>query len=148
MSWGNTRSYDDILELPHHVSASHPQMPLADRAAQFSPFAALTGHEEAIQESARLTEEFIELDEDRKEEINEKLRWLGENQAGRPEIKITYFQQDERKSGGSYVTVCGQMKKIDEYGHQILLTDGTRIAVERILAIEEEGTMRPPGRTR
>lgn len=136
MNWRNTRSYDDIIELPHHVSAVHPQMPLADRAAQFSPFAALTGHEEAIRETARQTEEFVELEEDRKEEINEKLQWIRENQAKRPEIEVTCFQPDTRKSGGSYVTVCGRVKRIDEIEQQILLTDGTRIAIERIFAIQ------------
>ena len=136
MNWRNTRGYDDIIELPHHVSAVHPQMPLADRAAQFSPFAALTGHEEAIRETARQTEEFVELEEDRKEEINEKLQWIRENQAKRPEIEVTCFQPDTRKSGGSYLTVCGRVKRIDEIEQQILLTDGTRIAIERIFAIQ------------
>lgn len=138
MKWGNIRNYDDILELPHHVSKIHPQMSLADRAAQFSPFAALTGHEEAILETARLTEEFIELDEGRKEQINEKLQYLRENQAGRPEIAVTYFQKDTRKSGGAYVTVRGQVKRIDEHECQVILTDGTGIAMEQIFSIEGE----------
>ena len=138
MKWENTRNYDDIIELPHHVSAVHPQMSLADRAAQFSPFAALTGHEEAILETARLTEEFIELDEGRKEQINEKLKYLRENQAGKPEITVTYFQKDIRKNGGAYVTVRGQVKRIDEYECQVILTDGTGIAMEQIFSIEGE----------
>lgn len=138
MKWENTRNYDDIIELPHHVSAVHPQMSLADRAAQFSPFAALTGHEEAILETARLTEEFIELDEGRKEQINEKLKYLRENQAGKPEITVTYFQKDIRKNGGAYVTVRGQVKRVDEYECQVILTDGTGIAMEQIFSIEGE----------
>ena len=138
MKWENTRNYDDIIELPHHVSAVHPQMSLADRAAQFSPFAALTGHEEAILETARLTEEFIELDEGRKEQINEKLKYLKENQAGKPEITVTYFQKDTRKNGGAYVTVRGQVKRVDEYECQVILTDGTGIAMEQIFSIEGE----------
>ena len=138
MKWENTRNYDDIIELPHHVSAVHPQMSLADRAAQFSPFAALTGHEEAILETARLTEEFIELDEGRKEQINEKLKYLKENQDGKPEITVTYFQKDTRKSGGAYVTVRGQVKRIDEHECQVILTDGTGIAMEQIFSIEGE----------
>lgn len=138
MKWENTRNYDDIIELPHHVSAVHPQMSLADRAAQFSPFAALTGHEEAILETARLTEEFIELDEGRKEQINEKLKYLRENQAEKPEITVTYFQKDIRKNGGAYVTVRGQVKRIDEYECQVILTDGTGIAMEQIFSIEGE----------
>lgn len=136
MNWKTTRNYDDIIELPHHVSAVHPQMPLADRAAQFSPFAALTGHEAAIQETARQTEAFVELEEDRKEEINEKLQWIRENQAKQPEIEVICFQPDTRKSGGSYVKICGRVKSIDEMERQILLTDGTRIAIERIFEVQ------------
>lgn len=132
------RNYDDIIELPHHVSVRHPQMPLRDRAAQFSPFAALTGHEAAIQETARLTEDFIELDEDRKEQLNEQFRVLGENQSLRPEIEVTYFQPDERKDGGAYVTVCGRLKRVDAYGHQILLTDGTALSMEQIFSVKGE----------
>ena len=138
MNCGNRQNYDDIIQLPHHVSTRHPQMPLADRAAQFSPFAALTGHEAAIQETARLTDTFIELDEDRKEQINEQLQLLRENQSQKPEIKVTYFQPDIRKDGGAYVTVCGRVRRIDEYGHQMLLTDGTVLAMERIFSIEGE----------
>lgn len=138
MNWGNIRNYDDIIELPHHVSTVHPQMPLEDRAAQFSPFAALTGHEAAIQETARLTEELIELDEGRKGQINERLRWIRENQAGLPRIEVTYFQPDARKSGGSYVTARGRVKRIDEYGRQILFTDGSRIGIDQVVAIEGE----------
>lgn len=138
MNHWRERNYDDIIDLPHHVSARHPQMPLRDRAAQFSPFAALTGHEAAIQETARLTEDFIELDEDRKEQLNEQFRVLGENQSLRPEIEVTYFQPDERKNGGAYVTVCGRLKRIDAYGHQIFLTDGTALSMEQIFSVKGE----------
>lgn len=132
------RNYDDIMDLPHHVSSRHPQMPLSDRAAQFSPFAALTGHEEAIHEAGRLTEDFIEPGEDRKEQINEQFRILKENQARRPEVEVTYFRPDERKDGGAYVTVRGQVKRIDAYRHQILLVDGAVLSMERIYAIDGE----------
>ena len=138
MSYEEEHKYDDIIELPHHVSSRHPRMAPLDRAAQFSPFAALTGHEEAILETARLTEEFIELDEGRKEQINEKLKYLRENQAGKPEITVTYFQKDIRKNGGAYVTVRGQVKRVDEYECQVILTDGTGIAMEQIFSIEGE----------
>ena len=125
--------YEDIIALPHHVSASHPQMSLADRAAQFSPFAALTGYEDAIDESARLTEEQIELDENAREELDEKLRQIRECGEAHPEITVTYFQKDARKDGGAYVTLTGRVKKIDEYARMISFMDGTAVRIENIL---------------
>lgn len=138
MSNENGHKYDDIIDLPHHVSSRHPQMFLEDRAAQFSPFAALTGHEAAILETARQTDAFIELDDDRKAQLDEQLWLLKENQFQKPEIKVTYFQPDAKKSGGTYVTVRGRVKKIDEYGHQIVFMDGTTISMERVFSIEGE----------
>lgn len=133
--------YDDIINLPHHVSTRHPQMTLSERAAQFAPFAALTGHNAAIQETARYTDSFAELDEDRKELLDEKLRELAlrlqEEGAQEREVEITYFQPDLKKSGGSYVTVRGRVKKIDGYKHQILLADGTVIDMEYLFSIVE-----------
>lgn len=137
MNAGTGHKYDDIIHLPRHVSSRHPQMSLADRAAQFSPFAALTGHEAAIQETARLTDEFIELDEDQKEQLDERLRLLKENQFRETEIEVTYFQPDAKKSGGAYVTVRGRVEKIDEYGRSIVFVDGTMIPMERVFSIEE-----------
>ena len=125
--------YEDIIALPHHVSASHPQMALADRAAQFSPFAALTGYEDAIDESARLTEEQIELDENAREELDEKLRQIRECGEAHPEITVTYFQKDARKDGGAYVTLTGRVKKIDEYARIISFMDGTVVRIENSL---------------
>ncbi len=125
--------YEDIIALPHHVSASHPQMSLADRAAQFSPFAALTGYEDAIDESARLTEEQIELDENAREELDEKLRQIRECGEAHPEITVTYFQKDARKDGGAYVTLTDRVKKIDEYARMISFMDGTVVRIENIL---------------
>lgn len=136
MSLINEHKYDDIIDLPHHISPGHPQMPLADRAAQFSPFAALTGHEAAIKETARLTDAFVELDEDRKTELDEQLQLLKENQLQRPEVEVTYFQPDLKKSGGTYVTIRGRVKKIDEYNRQLLLMDGTVLSVENLYSIE------------
>ena len=136
--------YDDIINLPHHVSARHPQMSLIDRAAQFSPFAALTGHDAAIRETQRLTDEWVEPDEDRKELLDEKLQMIRESLSGGkggknlPEIMFTYFRPDEKKSGGAYVTVQGKVRKIDEYGHQVILEDGTALPVEHIVGIEGE----------
>ena len=128
--------YDDILYLPHPVSARHPQMPLADRAAQFSPFAALTGHEAAIRETARLTKERVELDESRKEILDERLQMIRENLSEKPEVTFTYFQPDERKSGGAYLTVTGRVKKMDGYERRILLQDGTIVPLEELIDIE------------
>lgn len=134
----SSHEYDDMIDLPHHVSPRHPQMPLADRAAQFSPFAALTGHEAAIQETARLTEDFIELDEERQRQLNEQFQLLKKNQSGQPEIEVTYFQPDLRKSGGAYVTVRGRVKRIDEYGQQIIFTDKVEVPMKHIFSIEGE----------
>ena len=128
--------YDDILYLPHPVSARHPQMPLADRAAQFSPFAAPTGHEAAIRETARLTKERVELDESRKEILDERLQMIRENLSEKPEVTFTYFQPDERKSGGAYLTVTGRVKKMDGYERRILLEDGTIVPLEELIDIE------------
>lgn len=136
MSLVNEHKYDDIINLPHHVSTRHPQMPLADRAAQFSPFAALTGHEAAILETARLTDTFVELDEDRKAELNEQLQLLRETQSQKPEIEVTCFQPDPKKSGGAYMTIRGRVKKIDEYNRQLLLTDGTVLPMKYLYSIE------------
>lgn len=135
MSLKNERKYDDIIDLPHHVSTRHPQMPLSDRGAQFSPFAALTGHDAAIRETARLTDAFVELDEGRKAQLDEQLQLLKENQAQQPEIEATYFQPDLKKSGGAYMTIRGRVKKIDEYNRRILFTDGTVIPMETLLNI-------------
>lgn len=130
--------YDDIIDLPHHVSTRHPQMSPMDRAAQFSPFAALTGHDAAIKEMARLTEERGELDESRKEELNERLWLIRERLSERPEITFIYFKPDEKKSGGAYLTVTGKVKRIDEYEHQIHLEDGIILLIENIFSIEGE----------
>lgn len=135
-------SYDDIIDLPHPVSKRHPQMPLSDRAAQFAPFAALTGHDEAIRETARLTDSFIELDEEQREKLDQRLQMLlAEMRADPlqiPEIKATYFQPDEKKDGGAYVSVSGRVKKVDGYRRQIWFTDGTALSMENLISIEGE----------
>ena len=134
--------YDNIINLPHPVSTRHPQMPLTDRAAQFSPFAALTGHEAAIRETERLTDEWAELNEDRKALLDERLQMIRESLSGGksgqnlPEIMFTYFQPDQKKRGGAYISVQGKVRKIDEYGHQVLLEDGTVLTIEHIAGIE------------
>ena len=129
--------YEDIINLPHHVSKTHPQMPLYDRAAQFSPFAALTGYEDAIRETARLTETLVQLSEDKKQELDEKLQKLISEKDRTEPVTITFFHPDERKEGGSYRTVTGQIKKIDMYKRKVFLKDGTEIELEKIVEINE-----------
>lgn len=131
-----TNSYEDIINLPHHVSETRPQMPIADRAAQFSPFAALTGYDAAIKEAERLTEERIELDEYIKDALNDKLQIIADRIKEHPEIAITYFQLDAKKSGGTYVTAIGTAKKIDEYERVVTMDDGTVIPIDEIISID------------
>lgn len=133
-----TGPYDDIIHLPHPVSGTHPQMSSSHRAAQFSPFAALTGHDAAIRETARLTNQRIALDEDAKTALEMKLNMLQDMAADHPQVAITYFQPDDRKTGGSYVTATGAIKNIDTYERAIVLMDGLRIAIEDTLEIESE----------
>lgn len=130
-------SYEDIIGLPHHVSLSHPPMAIIDRAAQFAPFAALTGHNAAIKEKARLTNQKMELDENCKEILNEKLSMIMAKSEEKPVIRITYFEPDSKKNGGSYVTVEGIMKKVDRYENRIILVDGIQIPIEDIIDIDE-----------
>lgn len=131
--------YEDIINLPHHVSKTHPQMPLYDRAAQFSPFAALTGYEDAIRETARLTNNWVQLSEDKKQELDEKFQLLMADREKTESVTITLFQPDERKEGGSYRTVTGQIRKIDMYKRKVFLKNGMEIELEKIVEINESG---------
>ncbi|WP_337490927.1 hypothetical protein [Vescimonas sp.] len=124
--------YDEIMELPHHVSKTRPQMPLSDRAAQFAPFAALTGYDSAIKETGRLTDERIELDEEALTALDRKYQLLMDTLDDAPEVTIIYFQPDERKAGGQYVSATGTVKKVDTFGRRILLQDGTRIPLDSV----------------
>ena len=128
--------YDDIINLPHHVSETRPQMPVYDRAAQFSPFAALTGYEVAVAETGRLTDRKAELEEGEKEAINERLNLILEHIDERPQISITYFVPDKKKTGGAYVDATGTVKKIDVYRRLVILWDGTSIPINEIIRIE------------
>ncbi|MCM1120775.1 MAG: YolD-like family protein [bacterium] len=132
--------YEDILYLPHPVSRRHPQMPLQDRAAQFAPFAALTGHDEAVKETARLTDSYIELEEGQRERLDQRLslliKALRENPAQEPIITVTCFKPDEKKDGGAYVPVCGRVKKVDAYRRELVLKDGTALPMGNIIAME------------
>ncbi len=129
-------NYDDIIHLPHPVSARHPQMSLSDRAAQFSPFAALTGHGSAIAETARQTKERPELGETRKSELDMRLQLLRESLSQEAETAFTYFVPDPKKAGGACVRVTGIVKKMDDIGHNVILKDGTIIPIDDIYEIE------------
>ena len=124
--------YDEIMELPHHVSKTRPQMPMSDRAAQFAPFAALTGYDSAIKETGRLTDERIELDEEALAALDRKYQLLMDTLDDAPEVTIIYFQPDARKAGGQYVSATGTVKKVDTFGRRILLQDGTRIPLDSV----------------
>lgn len=128
--------YADIIYRKHPISVRHPQMSVAERAAQFSPFAALTGYGEAIGEAGRLTDERKELDEDVREGLDEKLQSLLARIGERPEVSVTYFQPDGRKDGGAYVTWRGRVKKVDVYGRYVVMSDGMRIPMGDIVELE------------
>lgn len=131
----SANEYADIINLPHHVSAKRPQMSMLERAAQFSPFAALNGFDSAIRETARLTDQRITLDEYEIETLNERLMLIAQRLEEAPEVVITYFQPDERKTGGEYVTVPGVVKKIDEIKGQVIFADGTVIPINEIISV-------------
>ena len=130
--------YDEIMGLPHHVSKTRPQMPMADRAAQFAPFAALTGYDAAIKETGRLTAERIELDVEALSALDMKYQLLMEALDEAPEVTITYFRPDERKAGGKYVSAVGAVKKIDDFERRITMQDGAKIPMDDVLSIEGE----------
>ena len=130
--------YDDIINLPHPTSRKRPRMSVQDRAAQFSPFAALTGYDAAIRETARLTEERIELNEYEQAVLDQRITLLQEHLKDLPEVTITYFQPDERKEGGKYRSLTGVVKKINPYERQLVLADKSKIPTESILNLESE----------
>ena len=127
-----SNKYDEILSLPHHVSKTRPQMPMSDRAAQFTPFAALTGYDAAIKETGRLTDERIELDEEALTALDRKYQLLMDTLDDAPEVTIIYFQPDERKAGGQYVSATGMVKKVDDFERRIIMQDGTRIPLDSV----------------
>ena len=127
--------YDDIIEMEHHISKKHPQMSLYARSAQFAPFAALTGYEEAVKETGRETSSKIELDEEMKQILDNKLQILFEKLKDKPEISITYFVPDTKKDGGEYITVSGIVRKINSFSQSIILIDNTVIPISEIIDI-------------
>ena len=132
------KNYDDIINLPHHISKKHPQMSIEARSAQFAPFSALTGYDEAIKETARLTDKRIEIDDGLKVVLNNKLQYILENLKLKPEIILTYFVYDDKKIGGKYVEKIGIVKKIDMVEQYVMLTDKTKIPVLEIINITGE----------
>ena len=132
------RQYDDIINLTNHISQKHPQMSLYARSAQFAPFAALTGYEDAIKQTSRETSEKIDIDDELKSILDSKLQIIMEQIKNKPEISITYFIPDLKKNGGSYITVTGIVKKIDLYNQHIYLANDTEIPINDIINISGE----------
>jgi len=132
----NDHCYDDIIHLPHHVSKARPQMSRHDRAAQFLPFAALTGYDAAIQETGRLTDARAELTESSRALLDEQIRSIADRLAEQPEITVTYFEPDQRKAGGAYVRVTDRVKKIDALQQMIFLTGGKTVPFQEIFELE------------
>ena len=127
--------YNNIMGLPHHVSAKHRHMSMTERAAQFSPFAALNGYEDAVSETARLTDGRPDLDEYERDAIDRKLREIMESDEDLP-VTLTYFRPDAKKSGGAYLTLSGKVSDIDEVGRVVIMESGARIPVTDILVID------------
>ena len=134
----NNRNYDDIINLPRPVSKKHTPMSRIARAGQFAPFAALTGHDAAIKETARLTDKKLILTEDEQRELNERLQILTENAKEKPLISVNYFIPDENKAGGRYDVYTGNIRKVDDGEFCVIFTDGTKIAISDIYSIEGE----------
>ena len=130
--------YADIIDKKHHVSKKHPPMSMEDRAAQFSPFAALTGYEAAVKETARLTDDREELDEDEKTRLNAQLQKISARLQEQPEVMVTYFAPDERKTGGARQTYRGRLRKIDRNRKMLIMVDQTELPIENLLNIECE----------
>lgn len=131
-----TDNYNDIIDLPHHVSATRPQMSMMDRAAQFSPFAALTGYDSAIKETGRLTDEKIEMGEEALNILNMKFQILVDCLDDEPVVTFTYFKPDDHKSGGAYLEVTGTVKKVDDFERLIVTQNGMKMPMDDILNIE------------
>ena len=132
-----TGPYDDMLNLPHPTSRRHPRMSRSDRAAQFAPFAALSGHGAAIAETARLTEQRVELDEDVKAALDFKQQMLMDQIGEHPDVVVTWFQPDGKKEGGRYVTMTGRLKRIDEVERVLVMEDRTTVPLDDIISIDE-----------
>ena len=139
----NDHRYDDIISLPHHQSPTRKKMTMTDRAAQFSPFAALSGYDAAIEEEARLTDTQTIPGDGALAELNEKMLLLAARAEERPTVTVTWFQPDPRKAGGQYMTVTDRVRKIRVWERELLLTDGTVIPLDAISALEGDAFAPP-----
>lgn len=133
--FGDNCKYDDIINMPHHVSTKHPRMSMEARAAQFAPFSALVGYSDAVDETIRLTDKRIEIDEELKKELDRRLKTIKNNITNKPKATITYFIPDELKDGGKYVTISDNVNKIDEFNKVIILNNKTIIPINDIIEI-------------
>lgn len=138
MNENGRKKYGNIIDMPHHQSEKRPHMSMYDRAAQFSPFAALTGHADVIKETARTTDEYNDPSEEMKAMMNEKILLLMSELSSEPTISITYFKPDEKKSGGAYITITGIIKKIRQDERLIQMTSGDLIPIDMIFDIDGE----------
>lgn len=129
------RDYSDMLDMPHHVSIRHPRMSMDARAAQFAPFAALSGYGDAVDETVRRTDNKIDIDDGLKEALNNKLLVIKDNIKNKPIVEFTYFIPDQRKSGGMYKTISGKVRKIDDYKHIVIMDDKLEIPIDDIINI-------------
>ena len=127
--------YDDIINLPHYEPKNHQRMSMYARASQFAPFAALTGYDEQVKETARLTDDRLDIDDEVKAILDAKLQEIQENISDKPQITVTYFVPDARKKGGKYVTITNNIKKIDTFKQAIILVDGTAIQINEVIEI-------------
>ncbi len=135
--------YDDIIHLPRHVSAVHPPMPVSDRAAQFAPFAALTGYGDAVRETARLTEEQAELCEEETEALDRALKSILQRGTDSVSVTVTYFAADQKKAGGAYRSYTGTLKKPDTHRGMLVFADGTEVPLSDVLSLEEAKREQP-----
>ena len=134
----NEKLYEDIIHLPHHVSQVRPQMAMSERAAQFSPFAALTGYDAAIQETGRLTDTKVELDEEALRDLDLKFQLLYEKRGQEPWVTITYFEPDKAKAGGAYLVATDKIKKVDPQERIILTARGVPIPMDNVVSLESD----------
>ena len=130
--------YGTIINLKNHKSKTHPPMPIASRAAQFAPFAALTGYEESLSESSRVTAEKRELGEEREDELNRKIRYIEEHIANHPKTKVIYFLQDKKKSGGQYLSINGDIRLVDTIARLLIFESGDIISIDDVYEIQIE----------
>lgn len=128
--------YSDIIEMPHHVSRKHKHMSVSSRAAQFSPFAALSGYDGQIIEEARLTNNKLDIREDSLGRLNETLGDIIERIKEKPLVEVTYFKPDDKKDGGKYVSLSGCVRRVDEVFREMIFTDGSRVSLNDVLDLK------------